>query len=71
MAVDNSFVRKAEILCRFGCGIKLNMHASKPFVYRHFRDAVQVWATFYEFFSEIFLGVLYKYQFFVVSLHRI
>ena len=42
MAVDNGFVRKVEILCRFGCGIKLNMHASKPFVYRHFRDAVQV-----------------------------
>jgi hypothetical protein len=42
LVVDGGFVRKVEILCRFGCGIKLNMHASKPFVYRYFRDAVQV-----------------------------
>ena len=42
LTVDNGFIRKVEILCRFGCCIKLNMHASKPFVYRYFRDAVQV-----------------------------
>jgi hypothetical protein len=42
LVVDGGFVRKVEISCRFGCGIKLNMYAYKPFVYRHFRGAVQV-----------------------------
>jgi hypothetical protein len=42
LVVDGGFVRKMENPCRFGCGIKLNMHAYKPFVYRCFRDAVQV-----------------------------
>ena len=42
LAVDDDFVWKAENPCRLGCGTKLNMHASKPFVYRHFRGAVQV-----------------------------
>ena len=56
VAVADNFVRKAEKLCRLDCDIKLNMHALLPFIYRHFRDAVQVYYTFLFFFSEIFLG---------------
>ena len=71
VAVADNFVRKAEKLCRLDCDIKLNMHALLPFIYRHFRDAVQVYYTFLFFSQKFFWGVLYISGKFVVSLHRI
>ena len=54
LAISDSFVRKTENLCRLGCGMLLNMHASQPFIYRHFREVVQVHWKFQQFFSENF-----------------
>ena len=56
VAVADNFVRKAEKLCRLDCDIKLIMHALLPFIYRHFRDAVQVYYTFLFFFLRNFFG---------------
>ena len=71
VAVADNFVRKAEKLCRLDCDIKLNMHALLPFIYRHFREVVQVCVFFMDFSQNFFWGVLYISGKFVVSLHRI
>ena len=49
LAISDGFVRKTENLRRLGCGMLLNMHASQPFIYRHFREVVQVCLTFCKF----------------------
>ena len=60
LVISDAFVRKTENLCRLCCGILLNMHASQPFIYRHFRGVVQVCLTFCEFFSGIFRAGLHR-----------
>ena len=60
ISIGDCFVQKNENLYRLECGILLNMHTSTPFIYRHFREVVQVHWKFHYFFTEIFRAGLHR-----------